>query len=280
MRNLSLAMLAALAVLGGCNSANQNPAANTAAQTPADKAAAVAAAPIPSSVSGTVTMHDPVPVGEGSKLDVKLVDVAQPEVPVAEKTFDVSGQPPFQFSLDLDPSRISRARTYVVNVILTDGERRFMPALNSPVLTGGAGATTEVVLNPEPTPGEKLKDEFTKLQAHIGGMKKVDGTYTTDDASIGWDAFAETGKVRFARINTEYDKGGRTSVKYAFKDDKPFFVKQQGGATIGWDDSGAVLVNEKQGGGTVSDADAKAIHDAAVKAFQMAQEKVDAGKKH
>jgi len=280
MRNLSLAMLAALAVLGGCNSTNQNPVANTPAQTPADKAAAIAAAPIPSSVSGTVTMHDPVPVGEGSKLDVKLVDVAQPEVPVAEKTFDVSGQPPFQFSLDLDPSKISRSRTYVVNVILTDGERRFMPALNSPVLTGGAGATTEVVLNPEPTPGEKLKDEFTKLQAHIGGMKKVDGTYTTDDASIGWDAFAETGKVRFARINTEYDKGGRTSVKYAFKDDKPFFVKQQGGATIGWDDTGAVLVNEKQGGGTVSDADAKTIHDAAVKAFQMAQEKVDAGKKH
>jgi len=281
MRNLSLAMLAALAVLGGCNSANQNPAPQSPAANTSPQAAANNAAntPIPSNVSGTVTMHDPVAVGEGSKLDVKLVDVAQPEVPVAEKMFDVGGQPPFKFSIDFDPSKISRSRTYVVNVILTDGDRRFMPALNSPVLTGGAGATTEVVLNPEPTAAEKLKDEFNKLQAHIGGMKKVDGTYTTDDASIGWDAFAETGKIRFVRINTEYDKGGRTSVKYAFKDDKPFFVKQQGGATIGWDESGAVLVNEKQGGGNVADAELKSIHEAATKAFQMAQEKVDAGKK-
>ena len=55
---------------------------------------------------------------------------------------------------------------------------------------------------------------------------------TTDDASSGWDAFAEHGKVVFVRVNTEYDKGGRTSVKYAFKDDKPMFAKQQGGTFV------------------------------------------------
>jgi putative lipoprotein len=280
MRNLSIVAFVALGFLAGCNSANQNQPANNQAQTPANGAKAAANAPIPSTVSGSVTLKDSAAVGAGSKLAIKLVDVAQPDIPVAEKTLDVSGAPPFNFSIDLDPGKIDRQRAYTLNAVLTDGERRFMPALTAPVLTGGAGATAQIILTPEPTASEKLKDEFTKLQARIGGMKKVDGVYTTDEASIGWDAFAETNKVRFVRVNTDYDKGGRTSVKYAFKDDKPMFVKQQGGATIGWGDNGEVVVNEKPGGGAVADKDVAAIHDAATKAFQMAQEKVDAAKKH
>jgi putative lipoprotein len=280
MRNLSIVAFVALCFLAGCNPASQNQPANNQAQTPANAAAAAANAPIPSTVSGSVTLKDSTAVGQGSKLAIKLVDVAQPDVPVAEKTIDVSGAPPFNFSVDLDPAKIDRKRAYTLNAVLTDGERRFMPALTAPVLTGGAGSTVQITLTPEPTASEKLKDEFTKLQARIGGMKKVDGVYTTDEASIGWDAFAETNKVRFVRVNTDYDKGGRTSVKYAFKDDKPMFVKQQGGATIGWGDNGDVVVNEKPGGGAVADKEVAAIHDGATKAFQMAQEKVDAAKKH
>ena len=175
-----------------------------------------------------MTLKDPIAVNAGAKLDIKLVDVATPDVPVAEKTLDVSGKPPFNFSLDLDPAKIDTKRSYTINAVLTDGERRFLPALTAPVLTGGSPATAQITLSAEPTAGEKLKDEFTKLQGRIGGMKTVNGTYTTDDASIGWDAFAEHGKVVFVRVNTEYDKGGRTSVKYAFKDDKPMFAKQTG----------------------------------------------------
>jgi len=279
MRILSLAAFAALIALGGCNSTNQNQAANPAQGHANGANNAAATAPIPSSVSGTVTLRDPVAINAGSKLDVKLVDVAQPEVPVAEKTIDVSGTPPFNFSLDIDPAKIARNRTYTINAVLTDGERRFLPALTAPVLTGGAGATAQITLTPEPTAAEKLKDEFSKLQTRIGGMKKVDGVYTTDEASVGWDAFADHSKVVFVRVNTEYDKGGRTSVKYAFKDDKPMFVKQQGGATIGWGDNGEVVVNEKQGGGELADKDIAPIHDAATKAFQMAQDKVDAQKR-
>ena len=137
----------------------------------------------------------------------------------------------------------------------------------------------QILLTPEPTASEKLKDEYSKLQSRIGGMKKVAGTYTTDDASIGWDAFADHGHVVFARVNTEYDKGGRTAVKYAFRDDKPMYVKQQGGATIGWGDNGDVVVNEKAGGGEVDEKEIESIRDAATKAFQMAQERVDAQKK-
>jgi len=280
MRNLSIVAFVALVTLAGCNSPSQTSPATGQTRAPSNGSNPGTPAPIPSAVTGSVTLKDPVAVSAGAKLDIKLVDVAQPEIPVAMKTLDVNGQPPFNFSLDIDPSKIDPRRTYTLNAVLTDGERRFMPALTAPVLTGGSPATAQITLTPEPTAGEKLKDEFTKLQSRIGGMKTVNGTYTTDDASIGWDAFAETNKVRFVRVNTEYDKGGRTSVKYAFKDDKPMFVKQQGGATIGWDDSGSVVVNEKQGGGALADKDIVAIHDAASKAFQMAQEKVDAAKKH
>ena len=280
MRKLSIAAFIALGLLAGCNNAgNQSPTAGGPASAPANGNAPAADAPIPSTVSGSVTLKDPVAIGQGAKLDVKLVDVATPDVPIAEKTLDVGGNPPFNFSLDIDPAKIDRKRTYTVNAVLTDGERRFLPALTAPVLTGGSPTTAQITLSPEPTAGEKLKDEFAKLQGRIGGMKGVNGTYTTDEASIGWDAFAEHGKVVFVRVNTEYDKGGRTSVKYAFKDDKPMFAKQQGGATVGWDDSGTAIVNEKQGGGSLNDKELGPIHDSATKAFQMAQEKVDASKK-
>lgn len=272
MRNLWIAVMAALVFLGGCNSASNNGGA------PAGKVAAPAIAP-GTTITGTVTFHDQIPISTSAKLDVRLVDVAQPEIAIAEKTFDVGGTPPFNFSLDFDPAKISASRTYVVNAKLTDGARNFVPALNSPVLTHGGGTTVQVVLNAEATPAETLKEAFTKLQAHIGGMKKVAGTYTTDSSSIGWDAFAESGAVRFVRVNTEMDAGGRSAVKYAFKDGKPMVVKQTGGATVGWGDNGEVLWNEKTGGGQVSDAEVASLRDAAMKALQMAQEKVDAGKK-
>ncbi|MEO5621967.1 MAG: YbaY family lipoprotein [Dokdonella sp.] len=270
MRNLWIAAIAALAFLGGCNSADQG--------TSPGKVTTPAIAP-GTTITGTVTLHDPIPIAAGAKLDVKLVDIAQPQIPIAEKTFDVGSTPPFTFSLDFDPAKISATRTYVINALLTDGPRNFLPALNSPVLTQGSGTTTEVVLNAEATPAEKLKDDYAKLQGRIGGMKKVAGTYLTDSASVGWDAFAESGVVRFIRINTDMDAGGRSSVHYAFKDAKPMVVKQTGGATVGWGDNGAVLWNEKAGGGVVGEAEIRSLHDDAMKALAMAQDKVDASKK-
>jgi putative lipoprotein len=277
MRHLSIVAFAALGLLAGCNQSGQNtPPATGQAQGNGKQAAAEA--PIPSSVTGSVTLKDPITVGAG-KLELKLVDVAQPDVPVAEKAIDVTGQPPFQFQIDLDPAKIDKKRAYTINAVLTDGERRFVAGLQTPVLTGGSPASVQILLTGEPTAAEKLKDDFAKLQGRIGGMKSVRDAYTTDEASIGWDAFADHGKVVFVRVNTEYDKGGRTSVKYAFVDDKPMYAQQQGGATVGWDANGGVVVNQKQGGGTLSDKELAPIHDAATKAFQMAQEKVDASKK-
>ena len=75
MRKLSIAAFIALGVLAGCNNAgNQSP--NAGGQTPANAntAAGAANAPIPSAVSGSVTLKDPVEISQGSKLDIKLVD--------------------------------------------------------------------------------------------------------------------------------------------------------------------------------------------------------------
>jgi putative lipoprotein len=276
MRMHWIAVAAALALLGGCNSANQGTAANPQGKNDAPAAPAIAPG---TAINGTVTFHDQIPIAQGSKLDVKLVDIAQPEISLAEKVFDVGGAPPFNFSLDFDPAKINATRTYVINALLTDGPRKFVPALNSPVLTHGATTTVQVVLNAEATPAEKLKEEFNKLQAHIGGMKKVAGTYTTDDSSVGWDGFAEGASVRFVRVNTEFDKGGRTSAIYAYKNDKPMVVKQKGGSTVGWGDDGNVLWNEKAGGGEVDGKEINSMRDGALKVLSMAQEKVEAAKK-
>jgi putative lipoprotein len=273
MRIHWIAAIAALAVLGGCNSANQDTAAEAKAK------AAVAIAP-GTAITGAVTLRDPIAIGPGAKLQLRLVDVGQPEPPLADKTIDVSGAPPYNFSVDFDRTRVTAERSYVLNATLVDGERRFLPALTAPVLTHGSGANVQIILTAEATPAEKLKEEYGKLQGRIGGMKKVAGTYTTDTASIGWDAFAEGAAVRFLRVNTELDAGGRSAVYYAYtKEGKLMVVQQKGGAMVGWGDNGETLVNEKHGGGEVGQADISSMRDAAMKALQMAQEKVDAARK-
>ncbi len=273
MRMHWLVALAALAMLGGCESANQS------APAPGQKAVAPAIAP-GTTITASVVLHDPMTIGAGAKLSTRLIDSAQPDLPLAEKTFDVSGNPPFNFTLDFDRARISAARSYEVKAVLVDGERRFQAGLATPVLTHGAGTTVQIMLTAEATPAEALKAEFGKLQGRIGGMKKIAGAYTTDTASIAWDAFAEANQVRYVRVNTELDAGGRSAVHYAFhKDGKPMYVQEKGGASVGWGEDGKLLVNLKRGGGELSQSEVDSLRDAATKAQHMAQEKYDASRK-
>lgn len=269
--------LAALVVLGGCNSST--PPATPSAPAAGNAAPAAAAnAPLGTSISGSATLREPMQLGDGARLELKLVDVTLPDIVIAESTENVSGQPPFRFSLTFDPTRIDRTKTYVVNALLFDGDRRFVPALQSPVLTGGAGSTVEIVLNAEATPGEKVKEEFGKLKAHIGGMRRIQDSYLDGDLSVAWDGFVDAGgHVRFMRVTTELgegDKAQRTNTEYAFLDDKPMAVlrKSSGNARVGWDPSGQVILNER-GGSTVSDDEAKSYYADAMKALAMGQAK-------
>ncbi len=271
--------LAALVVLGGCNNASNQqataPAGNGA--TPAQQANA----PIGNTVTGKVSLRDPLPIGESARLEVKLVDVTMPDIVIAESNAPVTGQPPYAFTLTFDAAKIDRTRTYVVNALLFDGDRRFVPALQFPVLTGGAPSNADIVLTAEATPGEKLNDEFGKLKSQIGGMKRIQDSFLDGDLSVAWDGFYETGgKVRFMRVNTEKGEGDtavRGNVEYAFLDDKPMVVskKSGNGATrVGWDAQGNVVLNKAAGGGEVAEADIKTFQADAVKALAMGQAKV------
>ncbi|MBN8481352.1 MAG: YbaY family lipoprotein [Xanthomonadales bacterium] len=269
-------VLVAVAVLGGCNSSTP-PAGQPA---PANGGAAskpVADAPLGTSITGTVSVRDATQVGEGARLELKLVDVAQPDIVIAEATEAVSGQPPFRFTLNFDPARIDRSKTYILNALLFDGERRFVPGLQSPVLTHGAGSTIDIALNAEATPGEKLKEEFGKLKAQIGGMRRIQDAYLDGDLSVAWDGFVDAGgHVRYMRVNTELgegDKAVRSNTEYAFLDDKPMVVfKKSSGTRVGWDASGTLVLTERNGG-SVGDDEVKAFHADALKALAMGQAK-------
>jgi putative lipoprotein len=274
MRSPWIAAVAALALLAGCQQGNQQ---NTSAQ----HAAAPAIAP-GTTINGSITLREPVPIAAGATLTVKLVDVAQPEVPIAEKSLPVTGEPPYTFALDFDPARIAPDRTYVVNAVLTDGDRHFVAALSTPVLTHTAGTSVQIVLNAEPTESEKLAEACSHIEKQIGGMKTVAGTYTTEESSVGWDAFAQSGSVRFVRVNTDFDKGGHSSANFAYDAGQPMCAKQPGGVrakwVVGWNPAGEVVFRGS-GGSEPDDATVSALRDAATKALQMAQEKVDASRR-
>ncbi len=272
-------VLVALVALGGCQSSEQTPASGAGgqAQPPAVNVPAQTA-PIGNSVTGVVALREPLPIGEGARLEVKLVDVAMADIVVAETSTTVSGQPPYNFTLAFDPAKVDRTRTYVINALLYDGDRRFVPALQSPVLTGGAGNTVEVVLNAEATPGEKIKEEFNRLKAQIGGMRRIQDAFLDGDLSVAWDGFVDAGgKVRFMRVNSETGDGEtaqRSNVEYAFLDDKPMALlkKGNGNTRVGWDPEGTVLLSERAGG-EISNDEAKAFYAAAQKALTMGQAK-------
>ena len=274
--------LIVLAALAGCDSRNPSaPAAGTAASNEAPAAAPQGVdAPIPSEITGTISLREPAVINPGAKLSVQLVDVAQQEVALATHNEDLTSQPPYSFRLPMNPAGIDRTRVYVVNVEITDGERHYTQALQAPVLTGGAGSDIKIVLNAEATPGELLKADFNKLKNHIGGMRRIQDAFLDGDLSVAWDGFVEPGnRLRFMRVNTELGEGDtavRSNVEYAFLNDKPMalLVKGRANSRLGWDENGQLILNERGGGETFTPEEAQKYYDDAMKAFAMAQPKM------
>lgn len=282
---LVAAALTALAVLAGCNAPDHNPPGSTAGengQTSGTQQPTVAS--IPNQITGTVALREPAEINPGAKLSIQLVDVAQQDLVLAQTSEDVTTQPPYSFTLPVKAAEIDPTRVYVVNVTLIDGERHYVQALQSPVLTGGAGAAIQVVLNGEATPGEELKEAFSKLKNHIGGMKRIQNAFLDGDLSVAWDGFYEAGnKLRFMRVNSELGDGDtavRSNVEYAFLDGKPMMILKKGSAPtrVGWDENGQVILNEKGSDASVSEEDAKAFYDDAVKTFAMGEKKLPSKK--
>ncbi len=277
MRILGLWTLLVLVSLAGCD------------KTPAPAAAPVAAAPIPSNVSGTVMLREPRELSNEAKVEIRVVDVAQSATPLAQTTIPNANHPPIAFNLPIDPHSVDPKRTYAIDAILTDGERRYMPVLQYPVLTNKApSSNVQIIVAPEPTPSEKLFDAYNKAFAQIGTMKQFSGTSTDDNSATAWDAFASNGKVRFVREITDLDNDkGRVSIKMGYQNDKPWVVVKEestGGnarpfatTRVGWDDDGQLVLKDKVANGHTTDAtddEARALYDHAVRAFNMASGRV------
>jgi putative lipoprotein len=282
MMKLVATALTALVVLGGCNSSNQpagSPESSNGSQTQENGQPAVVE--IPDQISGTISLRSPAEITPGAKLSIQLVDVAQQDIVIADATRNVTSQPPYAFTLPLGSGRIDPTRVYVVNVSIVDGERHYVQALQSPVLTGGAGSTIEVVLNAEATVAENQKEEFNKLKSQIGGMKRVEDAFLDGDLSVAWDGFYQAGnKLRFMRVNSELGDGDtavRTNTEYAFwEDGKPMAILKKGGGVtrVGWSESGEIVLNEKGSRDVVSEEEAAAFYANALETFAMGEKKL------
>jgi putative lipoprotein len=280
MRMSTLFALTLVVLLAGCNSSTAPPPQ------------AAPAKPIADHVNGRVMLREPRELSPQAKLELKVADVAQPDVVLAQTTVSPANQPPITFNLPIDTSKVDAKRTYAVEATLTDGDRRYLPVLQYPVLTHNAPSTVEIVVAPEPTPAEKMYEDFKKTLGQIGGMKSINGSALNDNASVAWDAFVQGTnagpKVRVVREITDLDGDkGRITYKMAYQNDKPWVaIKEESPAgsnhpfattRVGWDDNGQLVLKEHSAGGQnteVSGDDAKAIYEHARQALATAQTKV------
>lgn len=234
-------------------------------------------------------LREPRELSNEAKVEIRVVDVAQSATALAQTVIPNANHPPIAFNLPIDPHTVDPKRTYAINAILTDGERRYMPVLQYPVLTNKAQSSNiQIIVAPEPTPSEKLFDAYNKAFAQIGTMKQFSGTSTDENSSTAWDAFASNGKVRFVREITDLDNDkGRVAIKIGYQNDKPWVVvkdESTGGNArpfasthVGWDDDGQLVLKDKIANGHTTDAtddEAKALYDHAVRAFNMASARV------
>src|ERR1700761_6863764 len=270
--------VAALA-LAGCNSSSDtSDASSQPAASNAPAAGDNAAAPKANTVSGTVALSGDVQLSPNAKLEIKLVDVS-PEggaTSLASKTISPVPSMPQSFELTFNPADITPANGYNVQVVLTDGDHKYAPALQSPVLTKGAPNQVTITLAPVQTAGDKEFAAFKDVQAHIGGMKITNGNKLDKDVSRGWQVFRDGTEVKFIREQVDYGDKGFTSTDYAYKDGKPWVVQQQKKSAqgakpssvdaAGWADDGSLVLKTRESGSnsqTLADSEAADLQEQA-----------------
>ena len=275
MRHAVPCTLFVLTLLAGCSSSNAPPPPPPVA-------------PIANAVSGTVLLRDPHQLSSDAHIELKVVDVAQPSTILAQNTISPANQPPVSFNLPIDTSKVDPKRTYAIEAVLIDGDRRYLPVLQYPVLTNKASSKVDITVAPEPTPSEKMYDEFKKEFGKIGSYKSISGSSLGDTISTAWDAFVSNGKVHVVREITDLDADkGRVTMKMAYQNDKPWVtVKEESPAgsnkpyattKVGWDENGQIVLRERLNNGQssdVSDAEAKSLYDHSTQALNVAQARV------
>lgn len=246
------------------------------------------AAPIASTISGNVILSEPRELSNQARVELKVVDVKQPATPLAQIVIPNASRPPINFTMPIDARQVDPKGTYSVDAVLIDGDRRFVPVLQSPVLTDAKHTSNvQIIVKAEPTPAEKMFDEYRKDYAQVGNMKQISGSSMGETSSSAWDAFLSNGKVHLVREITDLDNDkGRITVKMAYHNDKPWVVVKEESAAgsnhpyattkVGWDDNGQLVLKERITNGQNSEVtpeEAKALYTQAQQAFTQAQAK-------
>ena len=265
---LSLMSVAALALAGCSNAPNSSQQTDSAAPASANTAAATAPQ-VKNEVSGTISLRagSPQPSANAT-LVVNLVDVSSTAVgsaPLASKTAP-AGSFPQTFKLTFNPAEVKPNDLYVIQAILTDGDRSYSMPIQAPVLAKGSkndGVVIELVA--EQTPSEKILADFAEAKAQIGGMKISHGTKLEANDSRGWQLFRQAGEVKYIREEVDYGDKGYTSTDYAYKNGKPWAIVQETKANrdgkpsaidrAGWSDDGTLVLKQHQVGSDVQALD-------------------------
>src|SRR5215468_9556357 len=264
--------LLAVAFLAGCGSSNTPPPAP-----PAPK--------IANAVTGRVMLREPRELSQQARLELSVIDVANPGLILSQTVITPANQPPISFNLPIDTNKVDPRRTYAVETKLVDGDRRYLPVLQYPVLTNKAPSQVEIIVAPEATPAEKMYDEFKRSFGQIGGMKSFNGSSLNDQSTVAWDAFTYNNKIKVVREITDLDNDkGRITYKMAYQNDAPWVVQKEESPAgsnhpyattkVGWDESGQLVLKQKVASGQNSEVsfdEAKAIYNHAQQAYTTAQ---------
>lgn len=286
MRKLILLPLSAALALTACSGDQPAPTAAPKGAAPATPAGPAAATPVTGPrISGSVSVDGVNSLPGGIELSVKLEDVtdaAALPVLVTERTTAAPRILPSGFEIGYDPATIDSARRYVIEVALkADGMVLYGTPAPVPVLTQGAGDSglaVTLVQGGKPVtnlaPPDQLKADFAKLEARLGGLRRLTGERLDEQVSIGWDAFVEpvSGQVLMAREQVEVADGGTTAYRFAYQAGQPWVIERKRGGTLtllGWNSDGELILNE-EGNGKTSDAEIEQLRQRALALYGTA----------
>ncbi|HVX05487.1 MAG TPA: YbaY family lipoprotein [Rhodanobacteraceae bacterium] len=287
MQKLAVAplFLATLA-LAGCGASNSSNNASSSAAAPSASEAGTPA-PAATAVTGTVKLQDAsVAVTPQATLELSLVDVTQqPGVTVNKQDFNPPRFPQ-AFHIPFSASAINGKDLYVLQATMEDNGRTYTTKLQQPVLTRGQPANVDITLVAEPTAAEKMLDDFNNAKRQTGGMTVKSGTASKIGESQSWQVFSDVHGVEFIIEQLNQADKGFTKTEYAYRDSLPWVVVQEqmpkadapatSTVRVGWGNEGVLVLNQKISGGkttSLSDADAKALHDKAEAEFKRFSKK-------
>ncbi|MBK9493642.1 MAG: hypothetical protein BWZ07_01011 [Alphaproteobacteria bacterium ADurb.BinA280] len=279
------ALTMSVAFLAACGDASA-PASKPAAIAPAQTAATPAAPQFATAINGDLRVSGLTQLPKGIQLSIRLLDFSDPSqvAPVvAEINEPAPALLPHRFRLGYDAGKINAEGRYAVQAALLAGTAPlYSTAQPMPVLTQGAGE--QVVLElvrggaeaaTQMAPTDKLKKDFAELEGKIGGFRRVMGERIDEKVTIGWDAFVSTDGVRFAREQIDTGESSAISFKYAFVNGKPMAILREHRNIVtwlGWDASGTLILNDRQGA-PISDAEVADLQQQAMALYGLAKQK-------